>query len=38
MMRALLKEETELIEEIKKFDQVILTLDGYSTIFSTLEN
>ncbi|MGM0876469.1 MAG: hypothetical protein ACQEWV_17285 [Bacillota bacterium] len=36
-MRALLKEETELIKAIKNFDQVILTLDGESSIFSTLE-
>jgi hypothetical protein len=36
-MRALLKEETELMEEIKNFDNVILTLDGESSIFSTLE-
>ncbi|MGM7721401.1 hypothetical protein [Metabacillus sp. Hm71] len=34
---ALLEEETGMIEEMQKFDQVILTLDREAAIFTTIE-
>lgn len=36
-LQTLLNEEHKLVEKLKKFDQVILTLDEESTIFTTLD-
>jgi hypothetical protein len=36
-LRDLLHEESEIVEEMNAFDQVILTLDGEASIFTTVK-